>query len=207
MGSFGLAALCCAPRHVARGAMWHILCAMAAIGGGCASSQDLDDRARIYYPKALVFLRGRSLICATGGMGNIDAPPICPARLRCRIAQGSSRETPLAGDQVRVCKALGIVEHGNHRRRHAEDAHIGRRRHWKWQGILLRVLQHQQAQDLLRFARVDHRLRARRVAPNPAPHIPMCTWYLAPSESVQLPAPWRGDCIWYSQLMKAPLLP
>jgi hypothetical protein len=29
----------------------------------------------------------------------------------------------------------------------------------------------------------------------------MCTWYFAPFDSVQVPAPWRGVLIWYSQLM------
>ena len=35
----------------------------------------------------------------------------------------------------------------------------------------------------------------------------MCTWYFEPSDNVQVPAPWRADCIWYSQLMKVPLGP
>jgi hypothetical protein len=35
----------------------------------------------------------------------------------------------------------------------------------------------------------------------------MWTLYFAPFENRQLPAPWSGEFIWYSQLMNAPLGP
>jgi hypothetical protein len=53
---------------------------------------------------------------------------------------------PLAGDEIGVCEALGVVEHGDHDRRYAEYADIRRGQHWQWQGVLLQILQHQHAQ-------------------------------------------------------------
>lgn len=40
-----------------------------------------------------------------------------------------ARATLVAGHEIRVSEALGIVEHGDHRRRHAKDADVGRLRH------------------------------------------------------------------------------
>jgi hypothetical protein len=60
-----------------------------------------------------------------------------------------------------MSEALGIVEHGDHPRDHAEYGDIGSGRHWQWYGGLLRILQHKQAQDLFRFDGIDHGLRVR----------------------------------------------
>jgi hypothetical protein len=60
-----------------------------------------------------------------------------------------------------MSEALGIVEHGDHPRDHAEYGDIGSGRHWQWYGGLLRILQHKQVQDLFRCAGIDHALRVR----------------------------------------------
>jgi len=61
-----------------------------------------------------------------------------------------------------MCEAHGVIEHGDDRRDNAEYADIRRGRHWQWYGGLLRILQHEQVQSRLRFARIDHSLRVRR---------------------------------------------
>ncbi len=62
---------------------------------------------------------------------------------------GFSGMLHLTGHKIGMCEALGVVEHGDHYRRHAEYAEVRCGRHWQWQGILLRILPHQQTQGLL----------------------------------------------------------
>ena len=62
---------------------------------------------------------------------------------------------PLARDEIGMTEPLGVIEHRDHRRRHAEDTDIHRSRHGQGQGVLRRILPHEQAQRLLRFGRID----------------------------------------------------
>src|SRR5512144_1196742 len=56
---------------------------------------------------------------------------------------------PLAGDEIRVREALGVVEHGDDCRRHAEDADLRSLRHRQGRRrVLPRVLRHEHAQGL-----------------------------------------------------------
>jgi hypothetical protein len=65
------------------------------------------------------------------------SPSERPARHWCRLGSSS-----FAGDEISVREALGVVEHGDHDRRHPEYAHVRCSRRWQWYGGLLGILQH-----------------------------------------------------------------